>query len=217
MTNTVIESEKKRFKVGFIGVAGAGKSTVAQASQVGMGSHSCITAVCPEYAREFITKHGQPEHIAIQNSILWKQIRREDTLAQSCDILFCDSPVYLCHIYGLLMLNPLSRQQTKISRNLYMWAVLDQLSRYDIMFYLPKQFEVIDDNVRDPGFTQVAEDAITGFLSAHKHLFPNYYEIRSEFTDPQEILHDRVKQVKKVVNSHIKKSVNQPMELSTVL
>lgn len=193
-------------KIGFIGVPGAGKSTVAQATQVEMGSHSCITAVCPEYAREFITKHGQPEHIALQQGILFKQMRREDTLAQGCDVLFCDSPVFLCHIYGLLMLNPLSKQQAKISRNLYMWAVLDQLQRYDIVFYLPKQFEVISDSIRVPEFTQVIEDAITGFLSAHKHLFPNFHEIRSELEDPQEILHDRVKQIKKITRDHIKKS-----------
>jgi nicotinamide riboside kinase len=199
-------SNPGHIKVAFIGVPGAGKSTVAQAVQVEMGSHSCITAVAPEYAREFITKNGQPEHIAIQQGILFKQMHREDTLSHGVDILFCDSPVFFCYTYALLGMDPKSTQQAKIVRNLYKWAVLDNLSRYDLLFYLPRQFEIVDDSVRSPGATEFIEQGMLGFLHAHKHLFSNYHEIVSEESDPQIILQDRVKQIKRIVNAHIKKS-----------
>lgn len=195
-------------KVAFIGVPGAGKSTVAQAVQVEMGSHSCITAISPEYAREYITKNGQPEHIAIQQGILFKQLHRENTLSHGVNILFSDSPVFFCYTYALLGMDPTSKQQAKIVRNLYKWAVLDNLSRYDLLFYLPRQFEVVDDSVRSPEFTGVIEQGMLGFLDSHKHLFSNYHEITSEETDPQLILVDRVKQVKRLVTSHMKKSAS---------
>jgi len=193
-------------KVAFIGVPGAGKSTVAQAVQVEMGSHACITAISPEYAREYITKNGQPEHIAIQQGILFKQLHREDTLSHGVNILFSDSPVFFCYTYALLAMDPSSRQQATIVRNLYKWAVLDNLNRYDLLFYLPRQFDIIDDSVRSPEFTGIIEQGMLGFLGAHKHLFSNYFEIVSEETDPQLILQDRVKQVKRIINAHIKKS-----------
>lgn len=196
----------KSVKIGFIGVPGTGKSTVARAAQIEIGNHNCITDIAPEYAREFIAKHGLPEHIAIQQGILFKQMRREDTIAHGCDVVFCDSPIYLCYIYGLLMVNPFSKQQAKILRNLYMWAVLDQINRYDILFYLPKQFEIIDDNIRVPDATSVIEATMLGFLDAHKHLFPNFHEIRSDLEDPTDILHDRVKQVKKITKDYLKKT-----------
>lgn len=199
-------TEKKRFRVGFIGVPGTGKSTISQAVQLEMGSHSCITAVCPEYAREFIVKNGLPEHPAVQQKILYKQMRREDTLLRGCDVLFCDSPVFFCYTYALMQLDPDSVQQAKIIRDLYKWAVLDNLHRYDALIYLPRQFEIVDDGVRSPGATELVESSILGFLSAHKHLFKNYTEIWSELEDPQEILHDRVKQIKKYLKPLITSS-----------
>lgn len=194
------------FKVAFIGVPGAGKSTVCQAMQVEIGSVDCITNVCSEYAREFITKNGQPEHLAIQSNILFKQLHREDTLSHGCNVLFCDSPVFFCYTYALMQLDPKSAQQTKIVRNLYKWAVLDTLTRYDLIFYLPRQFDIVDDGVRSPEFTESIEKNILGFLDLHKHLFSGYHEIYSEETDPKDILQDRIKQIKRVVNAHIKKS-----------
>jgi len=196
-------------KVAFIGVPGTGKSTVASLVQVEMGSHDCITAVCPEYAREFITKFGQPEHIGVQQSILFKQLHREDTLSHGVNILFSDSPVFFCYTYALLAMDPKSKQQAKITRNLYKWAVLDNLARYDMIFFLPRQFEIVDDNVRNPEFTGLLEKNILGFLDLHKHLFNSYHEISSAETDPQLILQDRVKQIKRLINTHLKKLTSE--------
>ena len=198
-------NQKSARKIGFIGVPGSGKSTVAQAVQVEMGRLDCLTAVCPEYAREFINKVGPPEHVSIQQGILFKQLNREDNLAQSCDVLFCDSLIYFSYIYGLLITDRDSLQQIKVLRNIYKWAVLDHLKRYDIIFYLPRQFDIVDDGCRAPEFNDTIEEAILGFIGLHKHLFPNFIEIRSELSDPQEILHDRVKQIKRHVNGHLKK------------
>ena len=179
-----------------MGVPGSGKSTVCQASQIELGSPSFITASCTEFAREFLTKHGEIEHIAIQIHITHEQIQREETLAQSCDLLLCDSPLYLSYIYGLMFLESVSKPQRKILKEVYGWAVLNQLQRYECVFYLPKQFEVVDDGVRNPSLSTQIEDLIHGFLQTHKHLFKNYVEIWSDETDPAAILKDRVKKVK---------------------
>jgi len=185
--------------IGVIGVPGTGKSTIAQALQVDMGSTDLATAVCPEYAREWINRVGPPEHVAFQQQILFKQKRREDTLSESCDVLFCDSPLFHCYIYGMLIANTGSLQEMKVVRNLYKWAVLDNLNRYDALIYLPKQFETVDDGCRDPEASDTIESVMLGFLNLHKPLFKNFIEIRSEETDPQEILKDRVKQAKKEI------------------
>lgn len=137
MTEMVEKGSGRAKLVGVIGVPGTGKSTVAQALQVDMGSTDLITAVCPEYAREWIHRVGPPEHVAFQQQILFKQKRREETLAESCELLFCDSPLFHCYIYGLLIANTSSKQEMKVVRNLYKWAVLDNLNRYDVLIYLP--------------------------------------------------------------------------------
>jgi len=205
----MVENQSKdHMKIAFFGTPGTGKSSVAQAVQVEMGSHECITAVCPEYAREFITKNGQPEHIAMQQGILFKQMHREDTLSHGCDMLFCDSPVFFCYSYALMAAEPNSKQQAKILRNLYKWAVLDNLHRYDMIFYLPRQFEVVDDKVRDPSATEFVERSLVGFVDQHKHLFKHFEEVISEEQDPKEILKDRVRQVKRSIHAEVKKKSN---------
>ena len=193
--------KKKPYRIGFMGPPGAGKSTVCQALQVEMGSVDLITAVCPEEARIFISKFGQPEHIALQVSFAFKQMRREDTLAESCDVLFCDSPAYLCGVFATLMMDKSSAQQRKICRDVMKWSVIDQLSRYDAVIYLPKQFEVVDDGVRQPEYSDTIERAIDGFLNFYHTQFPNYFEVRSACTDPQDILKDRVETIKTYLNS----------------
>ena len=190
-------------RVGLMGAPGSGKSTVAGTLQVEMGSMDLVTAVCPEEARIFISKFGQPEHIALQASFAFKQMRREDTLAESCDLLFCDSPSFLCGVYSTLMMDKSSAQQRKICRDVMKWACIDQLDRYDLIIYLPKQFDVVDDGVRQPEHTETISEAVEGFLGLYKSQFPHYVEIYSDETDPQAILKDRVKQIKKIIKSSL--------------
>lgn len=194
---------KKTYRVGFMGPPGSGKSTVSQALQVEMGSIDLLTAVCPEEARIFISKFGQPEHIALQSSFAFKQMRREDTLAESCDVLFCDSPVFLCGVYATLMMDKTSAQQRKICRDVMKWAVIDQLARYDYIIYLPRQFEVVDDGVRQPEYTSMIEKTIEGFLNLYHTQFPDYIEVWSDKSDPQDILRDRVTKIKAYLTSSL--------------
>ena len=189
--------EKKRYKVALIGAPSCGKTTTSVALQSDMSRMDFIVSTCFEYAREYLQKYEGIEHIAIQSSIGYKQKRREDVLASSCDLLISDSPLFFCYIYALLYADPDSRAQMKIMRDLYKWFVLDAVGRYDAIIYLPNQFEIVDDGVRDPEQHENISNLILGFISSHKHLFKNYMEIRSELTDPQEILQDRVKMIKK--------------------
>jgi nicotinamide riboside kinase len=195
--------QKSARKIGIIGVPGAGKTTLAKALQVHIGSVNFTTAACSEYAREYLHKHGGIEHIAIQSSILFKQMRREDILSSSCDLLFSDSPIFFCWLYAVLQLDPSSSEQRKIVRDLYKWAVLDQLHRYDVIIFLPRQFDVVDDGCRDPGATEIIERTLLGFLDSHSHLFPRFVKISSEKVDPQDILEDRVVQIYRYLHDEL--------------
>ena len=179
-------------RIALIGPPGTGKSTVSQALQVHLGSVDFLTGCVGEYARDYLVKFGSIEHIAIQQGLGYKQKRREDVQAVSYDLLISDSPVYFSYLYALMSADPHSRPQMKIVRDLYKWMVLDELHRYDCVIYLPLQFDVVNDGVRDVNATATIEPVITGFLDAHKHLFKNYVEIRSDQTHPKKILHDRV-------------------------
>ena len=81
------------------------------------------------------------------------------------------------------------------------WAVIDQLDRYDAIVYLPKQFDIVDDGVRQPEHSEIIEATVDGFLGLYKSHFPNYVEIWSDEEDPQEILKDRVRKIKKYLKS----------------
>lgn len=196
-------SDSPHYKVALIGTPGCGKTTTALSLQSSMGNMDFVVSTCSEYAREYLTKYGGIEHIAIQSSIGYKQKRREDVLSQSCDLLITDSPLYFCWIYALLFADPSSKAQMKIVRDLYKWFVLDSLYRYDAVIYLPKQFDIVDDGIRDPSAHESIENLILGFLRSHKHLFKNFVEVRSSLTDPKEILHDRVATIKEYLGSTI--------------
>jgi hypothetical protein len=108
--------------------------------------------------------------------------------------------VFFCFIYTLLFADIKSNQQRKICKELYRWAVLDCLDRYDMIFFLPRQFETVDDGVRNPEMTDMLERAITGFVDLHKHFWPNFVSLESSKTDPKEILHDRVRMAKEALD-----------------
>lgn len=150
-----------------------------------------------------MTKHGQMEHIAVQFHITHEQYQREETLSQSCDVLISDSPLFLSYIYGLLAMDSSSETQIKILKEIYGWSVLKQLDRYDHVFFLPRQFEVVDDGLRQVEHTEAVESAILGFLSSHKHLFPRFSEIWSEKEDPKEILADRVTKISAILEDQL--------------
>lgn len=165
-----------------------------------MGNLQTVTQVCPEYAREYITRLGFPEHPAVQAFIFNKQLRREDMLSHSSDWLFCDSPLFFTYLYALYILDPASDQQRKIVKELYRWSVLDTLDRYEKILFLPRQFDIVDDGVRHPDHTNRLEKLIMGFVDLHSHMWKDKFVVlESKETDPKAILKDRVRMVEELL------------------
>lgn len=139
-------------RVGFSGVPGAGKTSLARTVAAACRRIPGLNNVelIAEYARRYITKHKSIDEIWEQYRILKKQIEWEDAASKDIDILFTDSPIYLCFVYGhclalngkkdLMVLNDLF---SKISK-------LNYPSRYDIIFHIPPREEIkpVNDGVR---------------------------------------------------------------------
>lgn len=187
-------------KIAFIGVPGSGKSTLCNAAQVALSTFDRNVAVCQEYAREFITVHGFPEHPAMQYMIFDKQHDREEMLSAKNDYVLCDSPLYFNYLYALYASNMDSEQQRKAVNKLYKKAVSNQHNRYEHVFFLPRQFKTVDDGVRHPDHTEPLEALITGFIHSHMHQWGSRFtELKSAETDPKAILHDRVRMVEEAL------------------
>jgi nicotinamide riboside kinase len=187
-------------KIAFIGVPGSGKSVLCNAVQVAMSTFERNVAVCQEYAREFITIHGFPEHPSMQYMIFDKQYDREEMLACRNHYVLCDSPLYFNYLYALYAADMTNEQQRKAVNKLYKKAVSNLHDRYHHVFFLPRQFETVDDGVRAPDHTERLESLIAGFIESHKHQWGSRFSVlRSEETDPKQILTDRVRMVEETL------------------
>lgn len=138
-------------RIGFTGVPGSGKSSVARAlTAVGHPKLRKVELVA-EYARRFITKYGPVESPADQYKIMQKQIEWEDVIpSDKTDVIITESPVHMGFLYALEIRDP-----NKIKDTMYMNDIFKRLNtincpnRYDIIFHLPPTWKPQDDGVRD--------------------------------------------------------------------
>lgn len=141
-------------RAGIIGVPGAGKTSLCRA----------VTGACrrvdelkkielvSEYARRYISKHGQVEEIWEQYRIMEKQIEWEDSIpSKKTDLLLTDSPVHLGFLYAceivtnkpkdIMVYNDIFKKLSKLN---------ESGPRYDVIFHLPPKVVAVDDGVRAP-------------------------------------------------------------------
>ena len=141
-------------RVGVTGVPGSGKTTLARAlASTCRGEYTTSRVeLVSEYARRYISKHGQVESMWEQYRILQKQIEWEDSVINDkLDLLITDSPVFL----GFLYCNALPRNNSK---DIMCWndvfKAMSKLNfptcRYDIVFHLAPVLSPVDDGLRAP-------------------------------------------------------------------
>jgi nicotinamide riboside kinase len=139
-------------RVGLTGVPGSGKTTLSRAIASkcrGIEGLKHVELV-QEYARRYISKHGNISSILEQYRILKKQQEWEDSVTNSdLDILFTDSPIFLGWIYccnlpkrnskEIMFFNDVFKEMVKLNY---------PKPRYDIIFHLSPDLKPVEDGVR---------------------------------------------------------------------
>lgn len=139
-------------KIGITGVPGAGKTTLSRAIAAkcrGIEGLKHVELV-QEYARRYLSKHGNITSILEQYRILKKQQEWEDNVCNDkLDIMLTDSPIFLGFIYTcslpkrnskeIMFFNDVFKEMVKLNY---------PKPRYDIIFHLSPDLNPVDDGVR---------------------------------------------------------------------
>lgn len=137
-------------RVGFVGVPGSGKTTLARAVAAACRAEDKLRNVelVSEYARRYISKHGPVKHLWEQVRIMSKQIEWEDSVGNA-DIIICDSPVHIGFIYSLDLYNSSDKKQVMLMNDVYkMLNKENNPMRYNIIFHLDPILKPIKDGIR---------------------------------------------------------------------
>jgi len=139
-------------RVGITGVPGSGKTTLSRAIAAACRGINQLKHVelVNEYARRYISKHGQITSIFEQYRILEKQCEWEDSVCnEKLDIMITDSPVFLGFLYccelpksnskEVMFFNDVFKKMVKLNF---------PDARYDIIFNLNPTMKPVDDGVR---------------------------------------------------------------------
>jgi nicotinamide riboside kinase len=138
-------------RIGFAGVPGAGKSTLARAvSALCRNSKFSKVELVSEYARRHIFKYGKIESLQEQYRITEKQINWEDSVHyDSTDLLVTDSTIFLGFLYALSLRNNSNVKDTMYMDDFYKLLNKSNINyRYDIIFFLPPILKPVEDGVR---------------------------------------------------------------------
>jgi nicotinamide riboside kinase len=139
-------------RIGVTGVPGAGKTSLARglASACRRIDKLKRVELVSEYARRYISKHGDISDMWEQFRILEKQREWEDSVSSTkLDLMISDSPIFLGFIYCMEL--PKDSTKSVMCFNDVFKAMLklnSPKSRYDIIFHLPPVVTPVDDGVR---------------------------------------------------------------------
>jgi nicotinamide riboside kinase len=139
-------------KIGIVGVPGSGKTTLSRAIASkcrGIEGLKNVELV-QEYARRYISKHGDISSILEQYRILKKQEEWENSVFnEKLDIMLTDSPLWLGWIYccdlpktnskEIMFFNDVFKEMVKLNY---------PKPRYDVIFHLSPDLKPIDDGIR---------------------------------------------------------------------
>lgn len=165
-------------RIGITGAPGSGKSTLARRIV------SCVRGaeLVSEYARRYISKHGEITSMWEQYRILHKQLEWEDSVKG--DILVTDSPVFLGAVYCMELPRITSKDIMCYADVVKTMLKLNHpIPRYDMVLHLsmlPNDID-IDDGVRrkehlDTSYNKLLDDRT---VIVTRDMFPpkRYYNI----------------------------------------
>lgn len=196
-------------RIGFTGVPGAGKTSTARALVAQMRKIHSFSKVelVQEYARRYISKHGEIEHLWEQYRITNKQIEWEDSVCtDKLEVMVTDSPVFLGFLYAnemprrkpkdIMLFNDIFKMMTKLNH---------PYPRYNYIFHFPPILTPIDDGVRAAHqFSQEwREDADIQIRSLFKIFKPGFFKVIQA-----QGIEDRVKECLDFLGQEVKHEAN---------
>ena len=133
-------------RIGIIGSPGSGKSTCAAGVYSKLKLNGFSIELVQEAARHQINMGWEYKLPSDQFRILMHQRRYEDSIPESTDIIISDSPVLLTLFYALWNTNDPENYTFTLS-DLY-FEFLKELKRYDLLVFLNRTKEYINDGTR---------------------------------------------------------------------
>jgi nicotinamide riboside kinase len=137
-------------RIGFIGVPGSGKSSVARGLAARGYAKLKNLELIAEYARRFISKYGPVDRVSDQYRILEKQTELEDAVPQDkTNVIITESPIFLGFLYSLELRDLNNNKDVMYVNDIFKrMSRLNCPHRYDIIFHLPPIWKPVQDGVR---------------------------------------------------------------------
>jgi len=160
-------------RIAVLGGPRCGKTTLIQQLYVEMKITGLNVGYAFEYSTDYLRDKGMIESISEQYGIYLGQKRLEGKLSEF-DYALTDYATFVPYIYGRFMLGDKKRSQKEIEilKDLYMLA-LEDISDYDHIIYLPREFGYEKDGVRwqDEEIAKMIDEAILVFLKSENIKF----------------------------------------------
>ncbi|MGL5066574.1 MAG: AAA family ATPase [Sarcina sp.] len=155
-------------RIAILGGPRCGKTTLIQQIYVDMKVRGLNVGAETEYSTEYLKEKGMIETISEQYGIYLGQARLEANL-NDFDYALTDYATFVPYIYGRFMLGDKKRTQKEIEilNDLYKLA-LNDVNKYDHIFYVPREFGYEKDGVRwqDEDLAIAIDEAIRIFLDS---------------------------------------------------
>ena len=155
-------------RIAILGGPRCGKTTLIQQIYVDMKVRGLNVGAETEYSTEYLKEKGMIETISEQYGIYLGQARLESNL-NNFDYALTDYATFVPYIYGRFMLGDKKRTQKEIEilNDLYKIA-LNDVNKYDHIFYVPREFGYEKDGVRwqDEDIAIAIDEAIKIFLDS---------------------------------------------------
>ncbi|WP_040210214.1 ATP-binding protein [Clostridium polynesiense] len=155
-------------RIAILGGPRCGKTTLIQQLYVEMKIKGLDVGAATEYSTEYLREKGMIETISEQYGIYLGQLQLESSL-EIHDYAITDYATFVPYIYGRFMLGSKKRttKEIEILKDLYSLALKD-LSKYNYIFFVPREFGYTKDGVRwqDEDTAALIDDSIKNFLDA---------------------------------------------------
>lgn len=137
-------------RIGFVGVPGAGKSSIARGVAAQSFDKIGKVELVAEYARRFLAKYGPVNSVADQYKIMQKQLEWENVIpAEETDVSLTDSPIHMGFLYVMETRDVYSSRDTMYVNDIFkMMNRINCPPRYDIIFHLPPLWKPSEDGIR---------------------------------------------------------------------
>lgn len=155
-------------RIAILGGPRCGKTTLIQQLYVDMKVRGLNVGAETEYSTEYLKEKGMIETISEQYGIYLGQVKLENSLHEF-DYALTDYATFVPYIYGRFMLGDKKRtkKEIEILNDLYKLA-LNDINKYDYIFYVPREFGYEKDGVRwqDEDIAIAIDEAIKIFLDS---------------------------------------------------